>query len=325
MRVLVTGGAGFIGSHVVEHLVARGDRVTLLDNLDPWYPSATKLRNLAAVRDRVDFVVGDLLDAPALEASMDGVDAVIHLAARAGVRPSLQDPAPYVRTNVEGTLRVLVAMNRLGVEHLVNVSSSSVYGARTTGPFSETDPPATPASPYAASKLAAEIMCDTWQRLHHLSITTVRLFTVYGPRQRPDMAIHRFARSLLAGRSLTLFGDGTSCRDYTYVGDVVRGIVAAVDRPGPYRVFNLGNSTPISLRDLVSALGTAVGVVPRVEAAPDQPGDVPMTWADIQRARRDLDYDPSTRLPEGLARFVAWLRREMEAERSLPPGGADLP
>lgn len=319
MRVLVTGGAGFVGSNLVQALLDRGDQVVILDNLDPFYPSALKQRNIASFRGDYRFFTADVLDPAALQAAMEGVDAVAHLAARVGVRPSLQDPAPYIRTNVEGTLRVLTTLTRLGVPHLVLASSSSVYGARTSGPFREDDPPAIPASPYAASKLAAETLCDTWQRLHGFSLTTLRLFTAYGPRQRPDMAIHRFARSILAGRPITLFGDGSTSRDYTYVGDMVRGLVAAIDRPLGRAVLNLGNNRPVRLDELVLALGRALGRTPHMVLAPAQPGELPMTWADTERARHALDWAPQTHLSQGLEAFVDWLLSEGTLETTVDP------
>ena len=220
MKVLITGGSGFIGSHLVEALVWRGDDVVVLDNLDPWYDPQVKRRNLAAVIDQVEFIQGDILDEGVLDRAMTGVQVVAHLAARAGVRASLQEPTRYVEANIQGTLNVLQAVARHG-PHLVNISSSSVYGARTSGPFAEDDALAVPASPYAATKRSAEILVDTWQALYGLSVTTLRLFTVYGPRQRPDMAIHRFLRAVMREEPIALFGDGSSLRDYTYVGDVV--------------------------------------------------------------------------------------------------------
>ncbi len=309
-RVLVTGGAGFIGSHLVEALVERGDQVIVVDNLDPYYSPARKLRNLASVMDRISFHQADICDAPTLAALMSNTDIVVHLAAKAGVRPSLSDPAAYAHVNVGGTAVLLETMTQAGVKRLVNVSSSSVYGARIQGPFAEGDALPTPTSPYACSKRAAELMCDTWQRLHGFSLTNLRLFTVFGPRQRPDMAIHRFTRALLDGRPITLFGDGSSTRDYTYVGDIVQGILAAMERSGGRLVANLGNDRPVTLMSLVDTLASVVGRVPELRIADQQEGDVPMTWADLGVARKALGYQPSVGLREGLERFLEWFENQ---------------
>ena len=306
MKVLITGGSGFIGSHLVEALVWRGDDVVVLDNLDPWYDPQVKRRNLAAVIDQVEFIQGDILDEGVLDRAMTGVQVVAHLAARAGVRASLQEPTRYVEANIQGTLNVLQAVARHG-PHLVNISSSSVYGARTSGPFAEDDALAVPASPYAATKRSAEILVDTWQALYGLSVTTLRLFTVYGPRQRPDMAIHRFLRAVMREEPIALFGDGSSLRDYTYVGDVVAGLLAAMDRPMGRQLFNLGNNQPVRLDRLVEAIEEAVGRPAIIRREPMPAGDVPMTWASIERAREALGFEPRVKLSEGLASFVAWL------------------
>ncbi len=318
-RVVVTGGAGFVGSHLVEALAARGDQVTVLDSFDPSYDPASKERNLSGVAGRVRVVRADVRDPGAVREAVRGAACVVHLAARAGVRASLRDPLPFVRTNVEGTAALLEAMREAGAERLVLASSSSVYGARADGPFREDDPLRPPASPYAASKRAAEILCDTWGRLHGLGVTVLRLFTVHGPRQRPDMAIHRFLTAILADEEIALFGDGSSRRDYTWVGDVVAGIVAAVDRPLSGEVVNLGSGRPVRLDALVEAAGRATGRTPRIRWVGDQPGDVPLTWADLDRARGRLGYRPEVSLEEGLARTVAWLRSP--DGRRDPPGG----
>ncbi|MBN1335724.1 MAG: NAD-dependent epimerase/dehydratase family protein [Deltaproteobacteria bacterium] len=305
-RLLVTGGAGFIGSHLVDALAARGDDVTVLDAFDSSYDPALKERNLARVAGRVRVVRGDLCDAAIVRDAVRGADCVVHLAARTGVRQSLLDPVPYVRTNVEGTQVLLQAART--VEHLVLASSSSVYGARACGPFREDDPLGTPASPYAATKRAAEILCETWSRLYGTRITVLRFFTVYGPRQRPDMAVHRFLEALLAHEEVPVFGQGSSSRDYTYVGDLVAAVLAAVDRPMPGRVINLGSGRPVRLDALVDAAGRAAGRTPRIRHLDEQAGDVPMTWADIGRAQDLLGYRPGTTLEEGLATTVAWMR-----------------
>ncbi len=309
-RVLVTGGAGFIGSHLVQALADRGDQVVVLDSFDPYYDPELKERNLAAVLDDIELVRGDIRDEAAVERAMRGVDCVVHLAARAGVRASLRDPRAYAQVNVEGSMVLLEAMRRLDVPQLVAASSSSVYGARHQGPFSEDDPLPVAASPYAATKRAMELLCETWQRLYGYQLTSLRFFTVYGPRQRPDMAIRGFTRKVLAGQPITLFGDGSSLRDYTYIDDIVAGVLAAVDRPQQRAVINLGNSSPVRLDQLVELLARALGREPEVRRTGDQPGDVPLTWADTSRAQQLLGYRAQVSLEEGLRRFVAWLEEE---------------
>jgi UDP-glucuronate 4-epimerase len=315
MKILVTGGAGFIGSNLVERLVARGDELTVLDNFDVAYDTQQLDRNLAAVRDRIRLVRADLCDASAVADAARGAEVVVHLAAQTGVRRSLEQPARYARSNVEGTIVLLEQMRSLGLDRLVFASSSSVYGARTGGPFVETDSLGQAQSPYAASKQAGEGVVRLWNHLYRLRATVLRFFTVYGPRQRPEMAIHRFARMLLRGESLPVYGDGASSRDYTYVGDIVEGVVAAIDKPTDFATVNLGNRSPVRLNALVAAIGEAVDRVPVIERLPNQPGDVPMTWADTSRAEALLGYAPHTPLAEGLASFVQWLAAEIEAGR----------
>ncbi len=307
MHVLVTGGAGFIGSHLVDALIDRGDAVTVLDNFDPTYDPAIKRSRVERWGKAVRFLEGDIRSDADLDRALAGVDAVVHMAARAGVRPSIRDPRPYVSINVQGTQSLLTAMRRAGVERLVYASSSSVYGARTEGPFRESDPVNRPASPYAATKMAGELLCHAASAAHGLQVTCLRLFTVYGPRQRPEMAIHLFARRALAGLPVQRFGDGRSMRDYTYVSDTVRGILAAVDRPRPWAVYNLGCGRPVTLAHLLELVGKVFDARVDVVQVPEQPGDVPMTWADISLARKDLGYEPEVSLEEGLERFRAWL------------------
>ncbi len=308
-HVLVTGGAGFIGSHLVEALLERGDRVRVLDSFDPYYDPAVKRRNLQGALDDIELLEGDLRDLGLLARAVQGVDSVVHLAARAGVRSSLELPVSYMEVNVAGTQGLLEAMREAGVTHLVAASSSSVYGARSQGPFRESDPLGVPASPYAASKHAMEIVCRTWQQLFDLQLTMLRFFTVYGPRQRPDMAIHGFARKIKAGEPITMFGDGSTLRDYTYIGDIVKGLLASVDRPLPCAVLNLGNTNPIRLDALIRKLGHALGIDPQVVRSGNQPGDVPLTWADVSLANQLLGYRPTTSLEQGLERFVGWLEQ----------------
>ncbi len=318
--ILVTGGAGFIGSHLVERLVARGDRVVVLDSFDSFYDPAVKRRNLANVlasagEDRCKLVEADIRDQEALEAVFTGhsIDAVVHLAARAGVRPSIQQPILYEEVNVKGTAGLLEACRKHDVSRFVFGSSSSVYGDSTAVPFSEEARVDRPVSPYAATKIAGELQCFTYHHLFGLNVFVLRFFTVYGPRQRPEMAIHKFARHMMQGRPLTRFGDGKTERDYTYVDDILDGVLKALDKVSGYAVYNLGESRRVSLASLIGLLEAALGIRARVEAMPEQPGDVKMTCADITRARADLGYDPSVDLEEGIRRFVAWLRAEDSA------------
>ena len=308
MRILVTGGAGFIGSHLVDALLSRGDEVTVLDVLDDYYPVEVKLRNLAGFRNQVRFVQADLRDRPVVEAALAGQEAVVHMAARAGVRPSIREPELYVDNNVRGTQILLDAMAAQGVRRLVYASSSSVYGARSgAGAFEETDSIQRPVSPYAATKLAGELLIHAACATSPLQASCMRLFTVYGPRQRPEMAIHLFAQKALAGQPIMRFGDGESLRDYTFVGDIVRGLIAALDRPRDFEVYNLGSGRPITLNGLLAALERALGEPLRIEEHGDQPGDVPATWASIGKARGDLGWEPQVALEQGLASFREWL------------------
>jgi UDP-glucuronate 4-epimerase len=314
MAILVTGGAGFIGSHVSEALLARGRAVVCLDNFDDFYAPAVKRRNLAAALGHHGFtlVEGDLRDAAALEDLFrrHRVEAVIHLAARAGVRPSIRQPALYADVNVTGTAALLEAARQAGVPRFVFASSSSVYGVRTGRPFKETDEADAPASPYGATKRAGELLCRTAHALTGMAVTCLRFFTVYGPRQRPEMAIHKFTRLIEAGEPVPLFGDGSSARDYTYIEDIVAGTLGALDACSGFGVYNLGNAEPIRLTDLVGLLGIALGKQGRVSPGPPEPGDVPFTCADISAARAAFGYEPRVKIAEGLQRFAAWYRAE---------------
>ncbi len=307
MHVLVTGGAGFIGSHLVEALLARGDQVTVLDCFDDYYDPARKRANVAAWQGAARVVEGDLRDPASLRSALAGVDAVAHLAARAGVRASLAEPSRYIDVNVTGTQVLLDELREAGIQRLVYASSSSVYGARSDGPFRESDPVLRPVSPYAATKLAGEHLCQAASHSQGLQVSCMRLFTVYGPRQRPEMAIHLFARKALAGEPVSQFGDGSSRRDYTYVGDIVGGLVAALDRPRPFRVYNLGNGAPVTLAELLQGVERVFGARIEREPLPDQPGDVPLTWAAVDRARDELGYTPEVPLITGLERFRSWI------------------
>jgi UDP-glucuronate 4-epimerase len=327
MNVLVTGGAGFIGSHVAETLLRQGAKVAILDNLDNFYPHTWKRRNLEEVSCAGDFTLfeSDIADASTLEHAFGSFrpELVVHLAARAGVRPSIEQPALYERANVAGTLNLLEVGQRHGLKALVFGSSSSVYGENSPAPFREDYHLLRPISPYAATKLAGEGLCCTYSHLYDLNIACLRFFTVYGPRQRPDLAIHKFTALVEKGCELPIFGDGTSGRDYTYVDDIVAGVCSAANwcmRPpqsgGRYEILNIGNSSPVRLRDLVGAIETATGKKAVCKKLPAQPGDVSLTWADIGKAGNLLGYQPKTKLGEGLSRFVEWYRQQPAALRA---------
>ena len=313
-RVLLTGAAGFIGSHVAESLVARGDEVVGLDNFDPFYARAVKEANLAGLRraPRFRLVEGDIRDQGLVAGLLDADTAVVHLAARAGVRPSLDDPALYASVNVEGTAVLLEAARRAGVRRFVFGGSSSVYGDTAPVPFSEDWPALEPISPYAATKRAGELLCSTFAQLYGLRVIALRFFTVYGPRQRPDLAIHKFTRLISEGRPIPFYGDGSTERDYTYISDIVSGVLAALDwaaadgRAGGVEIVNLGESRTTRLDALVTLISRAVGREARLERLPAQPGDVRRTCADVRKAARLLGYRPTTAVEEGIPRFVRW-------------------
>lgn len=310
-RILLTGGAGFIGSHLAEALLRRGCELMILDDLNGYYDPALKRANLDAVRraGTFEFVEGDICDQPLAESLFGRFrpGAVIHLAARAGVRPSLEQPALYQRVNVEGTAVLLEAARRHGVRRFVFASSSSVYGAASRVPFSEEDPVRAPISPYAASKIAGEALCHVYAHLYAMRTVCLRFFTVYGPRQRPDLAIRKFAQSIAAGKPIPVYGDGSTGRDYTFIDDIVAGILAAMEHDAAFDVFNLGNSSPVPLREMISTLERVLGLEAIIDRQPLQPGDVPITYADISKARRLLGWSPQTALEAGIRRMVAWL------------------
>jgi UDP-glucuronate 4-epimerase len=316
MRCLVTGGAGFIGSHLVETLLARGDEVVVLDSFDDFYDPGRKRRNLQAALENPSFqlVEGDIRDRSLVEGllSRGRPEIVYHLAARAGVRPSIHQPLLYTSVNVEGTVLLLEACRQNGVSRFVFASSSSVYGGSTRIPFREDDPLGRPVSPYAATKVAGELLGHAFSHLHGTDVTCLRYFTVYGPRQRPEMAIHRFVRRVLRDDPIPVYGNEGSQRDYTYVEDVVRATVLAGERAGGYRIYNVGGSQPAELRELIASIGEATGREPRLDHHPEQPGDVPATWADTSLARAELGWEPRIELGEGLERFVRWYTEEGE-------------
>ena len=311
-KILVTGGAGFIGSHAAQALLARGDEVVVLDNFNDFYDPAIKRGNLEALPDAI-VREGDLRDQEGMQRLFQEHDfeVVLHLAAMAGVRPSLLDPLLYSDVNVRGTQILLKLMEERPDTRMVFASSSSVYGGNTKVPFSEEDDIHSPISPYAATKRAGELLAYTHHHLYGNPISCLRFFTVYGPRQRPEMAIHKFVRMTLAGEPIPFYGDGTTRRDYTFVDDIVDGVVRAIDRPRGYRIYNLGESQTISLAELVEAIGEAVGTAPVLDRQPLQPGDVTITYADVTRAREELGYQPSTDLAQGLKQFMAWYHSQV--------------
>lgn len=310
-KVLVTGGAGFIGSHVGEALLARGDAVTVLDNFNDFYDPAIKRANLRALR-AARVVEGDIRDADLVRRlfAEEGYDVLVHLAAMAGVRPSLADPLHYEDVNVRGTLILLEELRRHPGTRLVFASSSSVYGASDAVPFREDADIHRPVSPYAATKRAGELVCYTHHHLYAIPTTCLRFFTVYGPRQRPEMAIHKFVRAALLGRPIPFYGDGSSRRDYTYVDDIVDGVLRAIDRCAGYEIYNLGESRTTSLAELVALVGEVCGTELVLERLPAQPGDVPITFADVSKARAHLGYEPATEVGLGLRRFLDWYRSQ---------------
>jgi UDP-glucuronate 4-epimerase len=313
-RVLVTGAAGFIGSHLVEALARRGDEVVGIDNFDPFYARAMKERNLREMGRLPNFRFHeqDMLDVPALQKLLTPDTVVAHLAARAGVRPSIADPVGYAQANVIGTAAVVEAARRAGVSRIAFGSSSSIYGDSTPSPFREDAPAVEPVSPYAATKRAAELLIHAVAPIHGFRCAALRFFTVYGPRQRPDLAIHAFARRMVGGEVITLFGDGTQARDYTYCDDIVAGVAAAIDwtatAPVGLEPFNLGGNRSVTTGAMVAELAQALGIEPKLQWGPMQPGDVQRTAADLTRSGAVLGYAPVTPFPEGIRRFVAWFR-----------------
>jgi UDP-glucuronate 4-epimerase len=322
--ILLTGAAGFIGSHVAERLLAAGASVVGVDNFDPFYDPAEKRANLgtALAHPSFRFMEADCADPASLEAGLDRLpgggrfDVVVHLAAKAGVRPSIKDPSGYVRANLVATQAMLEIARRRGIERFVFGSSSSVYGNNEKVPFAETDPVDRPISPYAATKRAGELLCHSQHHLYGTAIHCLRFFTVYGPRQRPDLAIRKFATLMLRGQEIPMFGDGTTERDYTWVDDIVDGVEASVRRtaaePGEFQIINLGGSRTTSLARLIELIGDALEIEPRVRRLPLQPGDVQRTFADVARAGELLGYRPGTPIEEGIPRFAAWIRAHVK-------------
>jgi UDP-glucuronate 4-epimerase len=322
-QVLVTGGSGFIGSHLCQRLLQEGYEVVCLDSFDSYYDPAIKRKNLEAIKasegaQGFQLVEGDIRDKGFLDDLFrrSSYGLIIHLAARAGVRPSIEQPPLYEEVNVAGTLNLLEACREFGVRDLIFGSSSSVYGRNCKVPFAEDDRLEAMISPYAVTKRAGELFCYAYHHLYGLNISCLRFFTVYGPRQRPEMAIHKFARLIEQGEKIPLYGDGTSRRDYTYIDDIIGGIMGAVRNLGGYDIFNLGESQTVPLRDLISLLEHALGKKAVVEELPEQLGDVPITYAEISKARRFLGYDPKVGIEEGVGRFVRWFRDKAKGKTS---------
>ncbi len=314
MKAVVTGAAGFIGSHLTERLLNDGWTVIGVDSFDGFYDPGIKRRNIAAClsNPRFRLVEADIRDKAAMsQATIGGeVETIVHLAARAGVRPSIVEPALYTDVNVNGTVVLLETAREHKIPKFIFASSSSVYGNNRKVPFSEDDNVDFPISPYAATKKAGELICHTYHHLHDIAVNCLRFFTVYGPRQRPDLAIHKFARLIEEGKPIPVYGDGTMMRDFTYIDDIINGVVAAMDRCTGYEIYNLGESRPISVNDLIAELELALDKKATKTHLPLQPGDVDRTFADVTKAEKDLGYRPSTDIRTGLARFVEWLRAE---------------
>ena len=310
--VLITGGAGFIGSHLVDRLIANDFSITVVDNFDPFYDVGIKRANIAPLLDNPRFrlISADIRNLAELRAAVSGeFDVIVHLAAKAGVRPSLHDPQGYQTNNVNGTQNMLDLARDLGVKQFIFASSSSVYGVNTNVPWSEDDHVLRPISPYASTKVSGELLGHVYSYLYGIRFVALRFFTVYGPRQRPDLAIHKFSRLMLECKRVPLFGDGSSRRDYTFVADIVSGIMAAMNYTrSMYEVINLGNNRTVSLSEMIQALEDALGAKAELDYRPEQPGDVPQTWADVSKAKHLLGYEPRTEFSEGLKHFAEWLR-----------------
>ena len=312
MHCLVTGGAGFIGSHLCERLLTLGHTVVALDNFNDYYNPNLKWRNIELLRQRTGFTLAetDILDRPRLQElfGRHQFDAILHLAARAGVRPSILQPLLYEQVNIQGTMNLLELAREHKIDRFIFGSTSSVYGENPKVPFSEDDPVDHPISPYAATKKACELICFTYHHLYHLKIACLRFFTVYGPRQRPDMAIHKFTQLIAAGQKVPMFGDGTTRRDYTYISDIIDGVCLALEHCTSYHLYNLGESQTIELRRLIDLIAANLNKEARIERLPIQPGDVPITYADITRAQRELGYQPRVNVEEGVRQFVEWFK-----------------
>ncbi|PCJ53983.1 MAG: epimerase [Planctomycetota bacterium] len=320
-KVFVTGAAGFIGSTLVDRLLAQGVEVVGIDNFDPYYSPQQKRKNLESAFQQPKFqlVEGDILDQNVVAKIFADhkFDIVVHLAAKAGVRPSIENPAIYFQVNVEGTLNLLNQLRKTPQTRLVMASSSSVYGNNQNAPFAETDETSKPVSPYAASKKAGEVLAHSFFELYGIPMSLLRFFTVYGPRQRPEMAIAKFFHLIQEGQRVPMFGDGTTARDYTFVGDIVDGIQLSMLCSEGFEIYNLGNSSPVSLKHMIHAIGSTLKCTPEIQQLPEQPGDVTLTCADIRKAEKCLGYHPSTTLEQGLAIYRQWLNEHAEAHASM--------
>lgn len=313
-NILVTGGAGFIGSSVSSKLLEQGHHVVILDEFNDYYDPAFKRENVARLGtgSQLTLVEGDIRDRALVESvyKRQGINATIHLAARAGVRPSIREPHLYSEVNELATVNLLDAARKWGAYTFIFGSSSSVYGTNSKVPFSEQDPIMQPVSPYAATKRAGELLCYTYHHLFQMKITCLRFFTVYGPRQRPEMAIYKFTERMLRGDALPMFGDGSSARDYTYIDDIVDGVLRALELAAGWEIINLGGSRTTTLRQLIELIAEAAGATPTIEQLPDQPGDVPITYADVAHAAQVLGWQPKVPIEEGIRRFVDWYKAE---------------
>jgi len=312
MKVLITGAAGFIGSHLCERLLGDGCAVVGVDNFDDFYDPQIKHRNISGCLKEKNFqlIEADIRDHDAIDRAIGaGVDVIVHLAARAGVRPSIAQPVLYADVNINGTMVLLEAAKKYDIDRFIFASSSSVYGNNEKVPFSEEDNVDFPISPYAATKKAGELICHTYHHLCGISMTCLRFFTVYGPRQRPDLAIHKFARLIEKDQPIPVFGDGSMRRDFTYIDDIIDGTVAAIEKCEGYHIYNLGESQPIAVNDLIAEIEKVLGKKAVKEYCPPQPGDVERTYADVTQAAKDLGYRPSTPIQAGLAQFTTWLRQ----------------
>ena len=313
MKLLITGAAGFIGSHLTERLLDAGHNVVGLDNFDDFYAPKIKQKNIAHCLKNKKFqlIKGDIRDSETVEKIVsNGIETIIHLAAKAGVRPSIAMPLLYADVNINGTMTMLEAAKKFNIPKFIFASSSSVYGNNEKVPFSENDNVDYPISPYAATKKACELICHTYHHLYCTSISCLRLFTVYGPRQRPDLAIHKFAKLIKTDNPIEVYGDGNMSRDFTYIDDIIDGIIAAIDRCNGFNIYNLGESNTITVNDLIAAIEKTIGKKALKNYAPAQPGDVIRTFADIRKAREQLGYDPKTTIEQGLAKFYDWFKTQ---------------
>lgn len=308
-NVLITGCAGFIGSHLCERLIAQGNAVVGLDNFDVFYDRKTKEANIQSLlkSDKFKLIEGDIRNADCVGLiCKNSVDVIVHLAAKAGVRPSIEDPVGFTDVNINGTLVMLEAAKKFNIKKFIFASSSSVYGNNKKVPFSETDNVDNPISPYAATKKAGELICYTYHSLYKIDISCLRFFTVYGPRQRPDLAIHKFVKLISEGKPIPMFGDGSMMRDFTYIDDIINGTAAAIEKCSGYEIYNLGESRPVRLDDLIKEIEKALGKKAIIERLPLQSGDVEKTFADVSKAKKMLGYNPSTEIAVGLKRFIEW-------------------